>query len=271
MVTTATYPVAPPVIPLEGTLLDAAEVKDGISWLNGEDLWESFAAMKFGQAPVFCGDNDKDLDENSALWVSGFVFGAYGGVTCKAPGMDMASQEASIREVFTRGESTAVERALMDIRFKAAAGDNAGRWDTPTDITPAAGAVKPAVGVGLLEGYFSSVYTGAPTIHMPRVIASLLLGVDGATLEGKTIRTKLGSKIAAGAGYDYPNTSPAGVAAAAGERWVYASGGVVVLRGPVEVRQSFEQSNNDVVVLAERAYVVAVDGPVVALRVLVST
>lgn len=267
---TATYPVAPEVTPREGTLLDTATVIEGIGWLDGADLWQSFGGMKFGQSALFCAPNTKDLDNNEADWVSGFRMAAYGGVTCKAVGMVMAEQEASIREVFERGESTAVERALMDVRFRAAAGENAGRWDTPTDITPAGGAVKPGVGVALLEGFFSSVYTGAPTIHMPVVIASLLLGVDGATLDGGVIRSKLGSKIVAGAGYDYPNNSPAGAAAPTGERWVYASGAVVVGRGPTEVRQTFEQTNNDVIVLGERAYVVAVDGPVVALRVTVS-
>lgn len=261
---TATYPVAPEVTPREGTLLDAATVKDGIGWLDGTDLWESFAAMQFGQSANFCAPNTKDLDNNSADWVSGFRFAAYGGVTCKAVGMDMSAQEASIREVFERGESTAVERALMQTRFRHDAG---GRWDDAIDITPAGGAVKPGIGVGLLEGKFASLYTGAPTIHMPIVVASMLLGLDGATLEGGIIRSKLGSKIAAGAGYDYPNTSPGGVNSAEMERWVYATGGVVVLRGPAEVRQTFEQLNNDVIVLGERAYVVAVDGPTLALKV----
>lgn len=266
---TATYPVAPRVSPLEGTLLQTATVEDGVSWLDGLDLWQSYAEMSFGQAALFCASNSKDLDNNSAQWVSGFRFAAYGGVTCKAVGLDMPVQEAAIREVFLRGESAAVERALMDVRFQAAAGDNAGRWDTPTDITPGAGAVRPAVGVALLEGYMGSVYTGAPTIHMPRVIASLLLGQTGATLDGTSIMTKLGSKIVAGVGYDYPNTGPGGADAPTGEKWLYGSGEVYIGRGPVEVRQAFTQSNNDVVVLAERAYIVAVDGPVAAVRVLV--
>ncbi len=267
---TATYPVAPAVQPLEGTLLDAAVVQDGIEWLDGADLWESYAGMKFGQAALFCAPNSKDLDNNSADWVSGFRFAAYGGVTCKAVGLDMADQEAQVRTVFERGESTAVERALMETRFRPAAGANVGRWEPTVDITPASGAVKPGLGVALLEGFYASLYTGSPTIHMPRVIASLLLGVDGASMDGGVIETKLGSKIAAGVGYDFPNTGPDGVAAPVGERWVYATGAVYIGRGETTIQQSFEQLNNDVVVLGERAYVVAVDGPVVALRVTVT-
>ena len=64
MVTTATYPVAPTATRLKGTLLDAATVRDGITWLDGKDLWSSTSGMKFGAAPVFCGVNNKDLDSN---------------------------------------------------------------------------------------------------------------------------------------------------------------------------------------------------------------
>lgn len=268
---TATYPVAPEVTPLDGTLLDAATVQEGIAWLDGRDLWESTAAMTFGAAPVFCGVNDKDLDDNNLEWVSGFLFGAYGGFTCKLVGTSPEEMESQVRTAFERGESTAVERAFMETRFRAAAGDNAGRWDAPVDITPAGGAVKPGVGVAMLEGYYASVYSGAPTIHMPRTIASLLLGVDGVSMDGQTIRTKLGSKIAAGGGYDYPNTGPAGTEPAAGEKWIYATGGVYLGRGEALFQSGFDQTNNDAIVLAERAYVGAVDGPVVAVRVTVST
>ena len=264
---TATYPVAPEVTPLDGTLLHAATVRDGIAWLDGRDLWASSAAMTFGAAPVFCGPNTKDLDDNEIDWVSGFLFGAYGGLTCKPVGTSLEEMESIVREGFTRGESTAVERGFMETRFRAAAGDNLGRWEAPVDITPAGGAVKPAVGVALLEGYYASVYSGAPVLHMPRVIASLLLGPAWVTMDGSTIRTKLGSKIAAGAGYDYPNTSPAGVNAPDGEKWVYATGAVYVGRGEMTVQSALNQTDNNAAVLAERAYIGAVDGPVVAVRV----
>ena len=79
-----------------------------------------------------------------------------------------------------------------------------------------------------------------------------------------------GSKVVAGAGYDLPNTGPTGAAAAAGERWIYATGEVLVRQGAeVIVREAFDQVNNDHVVLAERGYVVAVDGFVAAVRVTV--
>jgi hypothetical protein len=268
--TTATYPVAPEITPLWGTLLDAAKVQDGIAWLDGRDLWVSGGDLKFGYAPVFCGVNSKNLDSNSVDWVSGFQVGAYGALTCRLIGTTFEEMEEQVREGFASGESTAIERALMDIRFRAAAGDNVGRWATPTDITPAGGAVHPRVGLALLEGRFSALYSGSPTIHMPRNIASLLAATEAIQRNGDVLYTKLGSLIAAGAGYDYTNYSPAGVASAEMERWVYASGPVYVGRGDMITQRALDQSDNDATVLAERPYIVAVDGPVLALRVTVA-
>lgn len=270
------YPLAPTVSPLRGTLLAAAAVKDGIEWLDGEGLFPSFNCMKFETAADFCTPTSKTFDQ-SPVWQDGFRFAAYGGVVCKAIGLDEAEMLAEVERVFETGESTAVERALMETRFVASATN----WAAPTDITPAGGAVAPQVGLALLEGYSGSVYVGAPTLHIPRTIASLLVGIDVLKLGGNTrdegrfgptgvLRTKLGSKVAAGAGYDYPNTSPTGVDAAAGEKWLYATGEVLVLRGPSIVRQVMEMSTNEVFVLAERGYIAAVDCFAAAVRVTVT-
>lgn len=265
MVTTATYPVAPAVTPLEGTLLDAANVSDDFAWLDGSGLFESYNCMRFEASAEFCAPNTKTFDQGS-VWQDGFRFAAYGGVVCKAIGLDQANMEREVQRVFTAGESTAVERALMETRFRDDT-DPANRWDAPIDLTPTGGAVKPAVGLSLLEGYAASVYVGAPTLHVPRTIASLLIGVDGISLGNRQLRTKLGSKIAAGAGYDFPNLGPTGVEAAAGEKWLYATGEVVVGRGPAIVRQVMAHDTNDVFVLAERGYIAAVDCFTAAVRV----
>lgn len=266
--TTAAYPIAPAVTKRRGTLLDAANVQEGIELLDGRDLYESFNCLQFGATADFCGPNAKDLD-GVASWVDGFRFAAYGGVVCKSVGLDQNSMKEKVRQAFETGESTAVERGLMTTRFVANADPENG-WAAPVDITPAGGAVKPAVGVGLLEGYAGSVYVGAPTIHMPITIASLLLGVDGAVFEGDMLRTKTGSKVAAGAGYDFPNNGPTGAAAAAGERWLYATGEVVVKRGEVIVLDAMDYSTNEVFVLAERGYVASTECFVAAVRVQVA-
>jgi hypothetical protein len=271
MVTAVRYPVAPSTTPRKGHLLDAATVNDGIEWLDGADLFDSYNCMKFQAEADFCAPNSKDFDQ-SAGWVDGFRFAAYGGVLCKSIGLDRTRLQSEVERVFNAGESTAVERALMSTRFVANAADATlpGEWAAPVDLTPVAGAVHPRVGVALLEGHAASEYVGIPTLHLPVSIASLLASVAAVEWDGDVLRTKIGSTIAAGGGYDYPNTGPTGAAAAEGEKWLYATGGVVVMRGPAEIREAFAHEDNDVFVLAERGYVAAVDCYTAAVRVQVT-
>lgn len=271
MVTKVALPTQPSVTPRRGTLLDAATVVNDFVWIDGvEPLWLSYNALKFQQSATFCGPNSKDLDQQAA-WTSGFRFAVYGGLTCQAIGLDQSEMESSAVEAFDSGETVGVERALMETRFVADsevyAGDPLDRWDAPADITPAGGAVSVKVGIAMLESWIANNYVGMGTLHIPMTVASLILGVDGAVFEGDVLRTKLGSKIAAGAGYDYPNTGPTGAAAAAGEAWLYVSGEVLVGKGETIPKKAHDYSTNDVFMLVERAYIVAVDGPVAAIRV----
>jgi hypothetical protein len=266
MVTTARYPVAPTTEPLVSRLLDVATVDSrGVELFTDTGLWESYNALTFGSAATICGANNKDLDQ-STVWVDGFMMAAYGGVTCKAVGLDMAQQKAQVTRAFTQGASVAVETGLMDVRF--ADGGATHSWDAPTDIHPG-GAVAPGLGIALLEAWMARRFVGQPILHLPTVVASLVLGVDGAVMEDNVIRTRLGSRIVNGAGYDEPNTGPTGAAAAAGQRWLYATGPVVIASGAIQPLQTFDQTTNDSIVLAEQVYIVAVEGPVAAIRVTV--
>lgn len=263
MVTTVSYPVAPPVTPLRGTLLDVASVSEDFAWLDGTDLFDSYNCMKFQADATFCAPNSKTFDQ-AATWQDGIKFAVYGGVACKAVGLDMAHMESEVKRVFESGESTAVERALMEKRFIAGT-----TWAAPVDVNPG-GAVAPAVGVALLEGYAASEYVGVPTLHMPRSIASLMARQDALVWEGNVLHTKMGTAVAAGAGYDFPNSGPTGAAAAAGEKWLFATGGVLVGRSDSIVRQVMAHTDNDVFVLAERGYIAAVDCFTAAVRVSVT-
>lgn len=268
MVTQIDYPKAPAAERRRSTLLDVASVEPGINWLDGEGLFESYNALTFGAEANFCAPNAKDLDDQGS-WQDGFRFAAYGGLTCNPVGMDIEGARAGVRESFSLGESTAVERALMKYRFVANASGGAvpGEWAAPVDLTPAGGAVSPVVGVALLEGYAASVYTGVPTLHLPITVGSLWLVEAGLEATG-SLRTATGSKVVLGAGYDLPNTGPTGAAAPAGERWIYATGEVLVRQGPdMAVREAVDPVNNEVVMLAERPYIIAVDTFVAAVRV----
>lgn len=270
---TVTAPSAPTTTPLKGTLLNAATVIDSFEWANEINLFESFNCMKFREAAVFCGPNSKDLDQ-VAEWIDGFKFSAYGGLVCKSIGLDEAHMLAEAERVFNQGESAAVEAALMSTRFVDSADGADGDadpdyWSAPTDITPAGGAVSIKAGIALLEGYASGNYVGIPTLHVPVAVGSLLLSERSAEWDGNILRSLWGSKVAAGAGYDFPNTDPDGVDAADGEKWLYATGEVLVIRGKTFIRQEMDRQTNEVFVLAERPYIAAVDCFTAAIRVTV--
>jgi hypothetical protein len=192
----------------------------------------------------------------------GFRFQVYGGIGCESIGYDREEAMTNALRVFANKESVAVEKAMMANRFIASATN----WAAPTDITPAA-AVSPKVGLALLEQHAGVNYAGAPTLHTTRAIGALLF--DSADLEfrGDTIFSPQGSKVASGAGYGVANQSPAGVAAPAGESWMYATGEVTVARGEVFNKWELNRDNNEVVALVERPYMVVVDCYAAAVRV----
>lgn len=194
-------------------------------------------------------------------WQDGFRFAVYGGFQCKGVGLDPATA-SNARASFERRESFGVEQALMQIRFIAGSG-----WSAPTDLTPAGGAVDPTVGLAILEGDAAVKYGGLPTIHAPREIGTLLTRNGAVQRDGNKLHTVQGSKIASGGGYSSGNQGPAGSAPAAGEKWMYVSGEVVVARSEVFDAAELDRSTNEMSVLVERLYVAAVDCYAAAVRV----
>lgn len=263
--TRAKYPEAPVATPWRGSLLAAANVGDGIEWLEGPDLYETYNGMDFGSEAPFCVQAAKTITSTSD-WVDGFQFAAYGGVRCQRIGLDLDNMRDGLRKAFDAGESKAVEAALMKYRFQAEGGTPE-LWPAATDLTPVGGAVSAVNGLALLEGHAAANYVGVPTIHVPISVGTLLASSDVIQFEGDTLKTKMGSKVAAGAGYESPNTSPAGAAAPAGERWIYASGEVTVRRGDLIFRDEMDPEQNEVLALVERPYVIAAETFTAAVRV----
>ena len=196
----------------------------------------------------------------AADWLDGVRFAVYAGLMCKNLGYDGSGEVLSqVQRVFQARESAGVERALMETLFQGA-----------TDLTPAAGAVAPEVGLAILEGHAATVYAGAPTIHAPRSIGSLLMTRAAIEAQAGKFYSKQGSKVASGGGYNATNLSPAAAAPAAGTLWMYASGEVAVARGEIIAKESLKQTTNEDVVLVERPYVVALDCYTSAVRVTVA-
>lgn len=253
--------------PLTSSVLDHATVQDisHFGLRNNEGLWPSYNCLDLLTPTPICPDplleGYKEFD--FAQWQPAFEFAVYGGVQCKAVGLDVADMKAETSRVFAASEGKGVERALMANRFVASTSGSA-QWDAPVDLTPGSSTPLMAA-LGLLEGYAASVYTGKPTIHMPRA-AAVTLG-DKIVWEGDKAYTRSGAKVAIGGGYDDETDLVSGL-------WtMYATGEVYVERSEtINLVQhvipgdgsgigSDENglADNTVLTLAERMYRVAVD------------
>lgn len=162
---------------------------------------------------------EKTFDETDIV-ASTDPFAVYKGVQC----VDMTEDDSGWAQ---RGleltEGIAVEQQVMAELLAGA-----------TDVTPTPGtAVSVRHGIALLEGVAAANYGGVPVLHMARSTATIGLAEEALhfTLD-HTILTKQGALVANGGGYE-GNLSPAGVAAPAGEAWIYITGAVTVVRGPV--------------------------------------
>lgn len=197
-------------------------------------------------------------------WMSGYQFAAYGGVMCKTPGFDYNNGKDKLREAFLMHESVAVAQAVLQNLFIA----NGTVWSAAPDITPAAGAVDPAVGVALLEQDAAAKYAGVPTIHVPRSIGALLTRSYMLDVSKPMFTTWQGAKVASDGGYGAPNSSPTGAAPAVGEQWIYATGEMLVGRSALQVSDPVPNpSTNEWMILAERRYIVAYDCYIAAIKV----
>jgi hypothetical protein len=253
---------APAVTKKRGTILNVADVLDNERIAEDAQFeFSSLSCMTIDGEPNFCAANTKTLTQGPGD-AKGFRFGLYGGVNCKTVGWDSLGLEDGIEAVWEDAEAVGVEMLFMRTRFRA----RAQSWAAPTDITPASGAVKPKEAVARLEGHAGANYHFEPTLHMPREIASLVAG-DLDWWRGDALVTTLGSKIAAGGGYDKLNTSPAGAAPAVGEYWMYATGAVRLRRSALIRKSAVNTSNNERPVFFERAYMGSVDCYAAAIRV----
>lgn len=187
--------------------------------------------------------------------LDGFTFVTQGGLTCGPYGFTLEKGEAALRRAYELRESKGVERAFVKKAFTDA-----------VDLTDG-DAVDPMLAVALLEGYAGSAYAGAPFLHVSRTIGSLLLQCEAIAMESDRAHTRLGAKVAIGAGYEYPSLGPDGLPAPAGEQWVYATGGVHIARGELLLSEASDVVHNDFTIQGERAYVGAIDCFSAAIRV----
>lgn len=252
--------VAPTPEPIKGTLLDITGVEDVGPIVDPTGLYVSLNCIDTDTVTTMCPDGRGSKNFESPTTVDGQRIVVYSGVTCTAFG-DWADLTDQLDRVQLANRSKAIERALIQDRFTGNEGGAAA-----TDITPAA-AVSPKLGLAMLEGAMADGYAGVGIIHMPRTIASLLLADNLLEFDGEVLQTKLGTPVAAGAGYEV-NNGPDGTPSPDGETWIYASGLIRVEAGQrVTPKAELNRDTNNMYGLIEQYYVVSVDCFLAAVRV----
>lgn len=269
--------IRPDTTPLGSSILDHATVIDNVDHfglVNNAGLWLSYNCLDTLTPTAICPAPTEEKEFSFAPWIPGFEFSVYGGVQCKAPGLDVADQKAEIKRVFTLNEGKGVERALLENRFVATTpGDidssNLNKdvqWDEPDDLTPVGAnggdGINVKTALALLEGYAATQYAGVPTIHMPRAAVSLISDMVQWRQENGVWKayTPAGSKVAVGGGYDQ-DTLPL-----TGKLDLFATGEVYIEKGEqVDVSayvlpgDGATQDDNTHIALVERSFRVAVD------------
>jgi len=179
----------------------------------------------------------------------------YGGSECSTIGRTYDETVAAAREALRMGEQRALEEWVMTQLLCPLAAAN--------DLTPGAGAVSVAQGVGALEGWLAENYGGTGVLHVPAGIAALLGCCNIVQLDQGNARTLMGNCVVMGAGYSANVGPPACTAAPAGEAWLYITGPLRIRREgvflvPEEDGQGVRITTNDRFLLAERTFVVEI-------------
>lgn len=240
---------APPVLPSRFGLFSVAEMRpstDPHTFLGVN--WTSAGCGPVGAIET-CAPEDallpssKNLEDAAITVGEADPFAVYGKALCSPIGFSLEDAKQLANEHLVNGEESAVESVLR-LRHLQAAG---------TPVPEAAADLELAVAT--LEQRIGTEYGSLGVIHADRFTASLLASRDIARPDGAVLRTHLGTPVVAGTGYEvFSDTAPT----------LFGTGQVAVIRGDVflgsgDTYGGFDRTVNDLLVLAEREYVLAVN------------
>jgi hypothetical protein len=273
-------------------LLSVAELRGGDGdphWQNGIQFETQCPSLAAATATTFdeCiavtgvgapSPPPSKADNTFYRWRAAMPFTVYAQFDCSMVGLDQATNKAE--EALTRGEAWQIERAFWtgqaagtnNIAFPHLAHSAAEIVDSQGILlqSPAvtgvsgypanAGPWPIAQGVGILEKLLADCANGVGVVHVPPQVIPKLAGVMGISQRGPVLYTSNGNQLAIGNGY--PGTGPGGGTLGQDAAWIFATGPVVVYRGPVRVLSSpeaFDRSENTVRLQAERTVLAAWD------------
>jgi hypothetical protein len=212
-----------------GDLLDVADVREGMAWIDPNDMFVSWNCLEAGWVDVCAADSTPSKTFGSPTVVDGVRFAVYLGGQCKPLTDDT---EANIGRVFDLRESRAVEKRFETLVLGLG-----------TAVTGSP--VSAAHALAMMENALGDQYAGVGTIHMSPLMATLLLQDMLLVDSGGRFTTHLGTKVVVGTGY----SSTA----------LYGTGDVTLYRSAQVLVDSPDMAQNVNNVLAERAYVAVAD------------
>jgi hypothetical protein len=215
----------------------------------------------------------KTFDNNTAE-TSVKPFAVYTSLLCGTAGYTAEYLEDKVRMRLAAVEQQGVEEA-----FSSGLLNGTTLGNTPVlaggggvTVLTAAGSLKLAVAA--LEEFAGDNYGYVPVIHAPASVAAHagangLIRAQGDIPANGVLKTYLGSRWSFGSGYT--NTSPVGVAAAAGHAWLYVTGRVTLWQNTnvfvSPAKQSANRAVNQYNLIAEREWAASFDCFVAAIDV----
>lgn len=264
---------APPLSPPPLGLLASTPViiDHGIEdqhWLNGVS-WSADACADARVLNPSCETQVQTVTRNTKRPTPGQALPFVVDVNdlCSSFGFGLNEYEARARRLLAARESKAVEKEFWT---PGVVQENQRLADDRTATPFVKAAITPlgATAVGRVDA-FAGIHQaiadnnlGRGMIHM-RVGMFIRLQKDGLLrYEGGKYYTAWGAIVVPGSGY--PGTSPSGAAASTTSEWIYATDIPQIHRGPVEIptddwRSMLDRTTNEVNVVAQRAYAIALN------------
>ena len=254
---------APLPQPRRFTLLDTAGLVTGTDerWLAGGALQGYPPGPAYTHDP--CGEGTYRVKatggEMAAPRLGTFTVYVPGVCTAKSIGSDPSWYKNRLGLAFQAVESTAVERFLATGDGHALLGPYI--TDGNLDILNSGAATNYLEGLALLEDAIATV--GSGMIHVTPALAVYLASMFLIAPVRGMMQTTLGTPVAVGAGYvaAYPDNAPG--TPPDGQEWAYATAAVQYRRDadvtimPGNYAQAIDRSQNEVVFIAERSYLLS--------------
>lgn len=279
---------APACVPPRFDLLSVAEVDDRADGHWGLGFHhEQITCEEIQSRALKCVEPTEKVTDETLSYPESDPFTVIAPFKCATSRMTLARAWELADERLKRAEGRAVEKAFWSGRdslgnlIRQSLGGN----PDVVDLTPVDGAVDVSSGLMMLESWAGEMMPCGPIIHAQRGLGVYLAERGLTESSGQLMYSKgTGSRISLGGGYQAtgPGVVPVDpedplgppVAAVDGETWMFVTGSIKVIRGPVfhtpeagDLAGAVDRLVNDVEVFSERNYGFEYDCGVAAVRV----